>query len=124
MVPSDSFQWYVFGQGSLNVTGDSKRRNRLGFGGEVQVGKDWSIQGEVSDGATGVGGRILFGQDKGEESNVYFGYTLDPDRTRGRRRSDRAATGASSSQAGAGATATPSRPMPRTPMICSGSACR
>jgi hypothetical protein len=81
MVPSDSFQWYVFGQGSLNVTGDIDKSNRLGFGGEVLVGKDWSIQGELSDGATGVGGRILFGQDKGEEANVYFGYTLDPDRT-------------------------------------------
>ncbi len=81
MTPSDQLQWYVFGQGSLNVTGDLEKSNRLGVGGEVLLGDNWSIGGELSDGASGMGGRILFGQDKGEEANVYFGYTLDPDRT-------------------------------------------
>ncbi|MEY3309575.1 MAG: hypothetical protein RLZZ413_3613, partial [Pseudomonadota bacterium] len=81
LTPSERVEWYVFGQGSLNVTGDLEKTNRAGIGGEIQVGESWSIQGEVSDGATGAGGRVLFGQDKGEESNVYFGYTLDPDRT-------------------------------------------
>jgi hypothetical protein len=81
MTPSEMFEWYVFGQGSLNVTGDLEKSNRAGVGGEVLLGESWSIQGEVSDGATGVGARVLFGQDKDEETNVYFGYTLDPDRT-------------------------------------------
>ncbi|PZR01126.1 MAG: hypothetical protein DI533_10105 [Cereibacter sphaeroides] len=81
MSPSDRLEWYVFGQGSLNVTGDLDRSDRLGVGGEVAINDNWSIKGEVSDGATGVGARVMFGQDKGEESSVYFGYALDPDRT-------------------------------------------
>ncbi len=50
-----------------NVTGDIDKSNRIGVGGEVLFAKVWSIGGEISDGATGVGGRILFGEDKGEE---------------------------------------------------------
>lgn len=81
LTPSEMSEWYVFGQGSLNVTGDLEKADRAGIGGEVLLDGSWSIRGEVSDGATGPGGRLLLGQDRDEQSNVYFGYTLDPDRT-------------------------------------------
>jgi len=81
MTPSDRLEWYVFGQGSLNVSGDLEKSDRVGLGGTVQVAESWSIEGELSEGDTGLGARLLFGQDRGTDSNVYFGYTLDPDRT-------------------------------------------
>lgn len=78
---SEDLSLYTYVQGSLEVTGNLDPSNRLGVGGKLKLGENWSAEGEVSDGATGPGARLLFGQDKGQDANVYFGYSLDPDRT-------------------------------------------
>jgi hypothetical protein len=79
--PGDGFNWYLFAQGSARVTGDLDPSDRVGLGGAVKLGTGWSVEGELSGGATGPGARLLFGQEKGETDTVWFGYTLDPDRT-------------------------------------------
>ncbi|PZX56107.1 TonB-dependent receptor [Cereibacter changlensis] len=81
LTPSDRLEWYVFAQGSLEVAGGLDRSDRLGLGGEAKLGRDWTVSGEVSDGTSGVGARLLLGQERGAGNSVYAGYTLDPDRT-------------------------------------------
>ncbi|MCX7301086.1 MAG: hypothetical protein NTX73_12070 [Rhodobacterales bacterium] len=78
---SETANFYGYAQGSYNITGTLESANRVGVGAELAFGKTWSLAGEVSAGASGPGARILIGQDKGADSNVYFGYTLDPNRT-------------------------------------------
>ena len=79
--PSDDLTWYVFGQGTLHRSGDLEANDRIGIGGSYRWADTWSLEGELSDGDGGTGGRLLVRNDRGSEGNTYFGYELDPSRT-------------------------------------------
>lgn len=76
---SDALEWYVYGQGTAARSG-LPRNDRLGLGVEAAIGKGWTVEGEISDGTSGAGGRALLTKDYGEGESFYFGYELDPDR--------------------------------------------
>lgn len=79
MTPSDALSWYVFAQGTANVSGGLSRNNRAGIGADIALGDRWRLDAEVSDGTRGAGARAIFSFDDGQGRNRYFGYTLDPD---------------------------------------------
>ena len=49
---------------------------RYGVGAKVAFAENWSVEGEVSDGSFGIGGRALLSYDH-EGTTAYLGYTLD-----------------------------------------------
>jgi hypothetical protein len=71
--------WYVFGQTTLDRSGGRARNDRAGLGLAYGVGKGWTLEGEVSGGTAGAGGKVLARYER-EGQNAYFGYTLDPGR--------------------------------------------
>ncbi|WP_417260586.1 hypothetical protein [Celeribacter sp.] len=71
---------YGYAQKTLARAGDLARNDRYGIGGIFDLGGNWRLEGEISDGDLGRGGRLLFRHEKGEYENTYFGYELDPDR--------------------------------------------
>lgn len=76
---SERLEWYVFGQATLDRSGLG-RNDRLGFGGTADLGRNWTLEGEISDGTSGLGGKALFTWAKNENDSLYFGYELDQDR--------------------------------------------
>jgi len=83
--PNDRAASYAFAQGTVSRSGGLSRNNRFGIGGRYQLGENWRLEGEVSDGSTGVGARVLVGYERDENVSSYFGWTLDPDREFGGR---------------------------------------
>ncbi|MGR3793744.1 hypothetical protein [Vannielia sp. SX4] len=71
---------YGYVQKTLSRSGDLSRNDRYGVGGTFELGRNWTLEGEISDGDLGRGGRLLFRHEKGEYETTYFGYELDPDR--------------------------------------------
>ncbi len=78
--PRDRFSWYVYGQKTLERSGTLEENDRYGIGANIEWANGWSLEGEISDGDQGEGGRILVKQDRGEAGSTYFGYELDPTR--------------------------------------------
>lgn len=78
--PSETLSWYVYLQQTLERSGALENNDRVGLGGRVAWGENWELEGEISDGDGGTGGRLLIRNDKGEAGNTYFGYELDPSR--------------------------------------------
>ena len=76
---SDDATVYVFGQISVDVAG-LPRNDRVGLGGTYAFANGWSVEGEVSDGSLGVGGKALFNRSDSAGNTSYFGYELEPDR--------------------------------------------
>jgi hypothetical protein len=76
---SEALEWYVYGQATLTRDG-LDRNDRVGLGVAADLGKNWSIEGEVSQGTSGSGGRALLTRNYGQGESYYFGYELDPDR--------------------------------------------
>ncbi|PTX53841.1 hypothetical protein C8N43_3884 [Litoreibacter ponti] len=77
---SEALEWYVYAQGTVSRSGGLTRNNRVGAGARYEFAENWSVEGEVSDGSTGVGALALLSYDDGGDSSSYFGYTLDPRR--------------------------------------------
>lgn len=69
----------VFGQATLDADGIDEY-NRLGLGITRDFGNGWTLEGDISEGTGGVGGRILANYARDENSSHYFGYELDPGR--------------------------------------------
>ncbi len=76
---SDRLAWHVFGQATLAHSGEISRGDRIGIGADYALNDQWRVAGEVSAGATGPGGHLMF-RFEGADTSGYFGYTLDPDR--------------------------------------------
>ncbi|MEM7243088.1 MAG: hypothetical protein AAF429_12960 [Pseudomonadota bacterium] len=78
--PNDDTQFYVYGQGTFELSGGLERNDRVGIGGATKLNDYWTVSGEISDGTTGIGGRLLATYDRDQNGSYYFGWTLDPDR--------------------------------------------
>lgn len=76
---SDSITWYVFGQTTLDVSGELDRNDRAGVGTELSFANGWKLEAELSGGTAGAGGRALVSYEN-EGSSAYLGYELDPGR--------------------------------------------
>lgn len=76
---SEALTWYGFGQTTLDRSGGRARNERVGLGLSYGFGNGWTMEGEVSDGTAGAGGKVLARHER-EGQSAYFGYTLDPGR--------------------------------------------
>ena len=76
---SEDLTWYVFGQTTVARSGGLARNDRYGVGAKAAFAENWSVEGEVSDGSFGIGGRALLSYDR-KGTTAYLGYTLDPGR--------------------------------------------
>jgi hypothetical protein len=76
---SDDLEWYVFGQATLERRGLDEN-HRVGVGGRIRTGRDWTVSGEVSAGSTGPGARVLAEHVSEDGGSAYFGYEFDPGR--------------------------------------------
>jgi len=76
----DDRMTYIFGQGTLNRSGDIYRNDRGGIGGEVKVTDKVSITGEASYGTHGLGALASINYNPTADDQYYLGYKLDPDR--------------------------------------------
>ena len=77
---SDRFEWYGFAQTTLERSGGLDRNDRFGVGAKLAFAKNWTFEGELSDGTAGAGGRILFSHDDGAGNSTYVGYEVQPGR--------------------------------------------
>jgi hypothetical protein len=72
---------YVFGQATVDKTGDRRDNNRIGIGGAARVSEKMTVLGEVSTGNGGIGGKVGSEYQIAENKTAYLSYALDPDRT-------------------------------------------
>ncbi len=79
-IESERLEWYVFAQGTVEHSGGLTKNNRVGAGIKYQFAQNWTFEGEISDGSTGVGALALFSYENDQNTSAYFGYTLDPRR--------------------------------------------
>lgn len=80
---------YVFAQDTLSVTGDREENGRAGVGGTYRVSDKLRLEGEVSDGDLGPGGRIGTSYLHSEKTSFYVNYALENERTDNAMRSTR-----------------------------------
>lgn len=78
--PNDDWNAYVFGQGTLGRSGDIRRNDRGGVGGEMKLTDKVGVTGEVSYGTGGLGALAAVTYDPTADDHYYVGYRLDPDR--------------------------------------------
>lgn len=74
--------WTAFGfvQGTLDQDDTRESNNRLGLGGTYKVNDQLNIDGELSDGDTGVGARIGTEYILSDDTNLYLSFNLDNER--------------------------------------------
>lgn len=77
--PNDQLSYYVFGQATLGSS-SLGNNDRLGAGLSYDMANGWSVEGEVSDGTKGAGGKALLSYKDGDDRSLYFGYELAPGR--------------------------------------------
>jgi len=78
---SDNLTLYVFGQATLETTGGLSDNNRFGVGADATIGDRTTLSAEVSDGDTGVAGKLQLSYAPSDQNEIYLGYTLDPTRS-------------------------------------------
>lgn len=79
--PNDALSLYVFGQATIETEGDLSDDNRIGAGMAATFANGAELAAEVSDGDTGVAGKLRAGYSPTAANEVYLGYTLDPTRS-------------------------------------------
>jgi len=79
--PGISWRTYGFVQDTLAADGDREDNGRIGAGGSYRLTKRFKIDGEVSDGDLGAGGRLGTSFLASERTNLYLNYLLENDRT-------------------------------------------
>ena len=84
---------YMFAQDTVSVTGNRSDNSRAGVGGSVLVMDKLRIEGEVSSGDLGAGGRIGTNYMHSEQTSVYVNYALENERTDNAMRSIRGREG-------------------------------
>jgi hypothetical protein len=80
---------YVFAQDTLSVTGDRQENSRAGLGGSYRMSEKLRLEGEISDGDLGLGGRIGTNYLHSEKTSFYVNYALENERTDNAMRSTR-----------------------------------
>ena len=78
--PGKSWSAYGFVQGTVASKGDLEDNGRIGAGGSYRLTKRFSIEGEVSDGDLGPGGKIGTTLQCSERTNLYLNYSLQNER--------------------------------------------
>lgn len=71
---------YVFGQGTVAVSGTRKADHRGGIGGKRQISEKVDVEAEVSYGSLGIGAAATIGYAPTADDRYYVGYRLDPER--------------------------------------------
>ena len=71
---------YVLGQGTVSLTGDRDRNDRIGIGGSTRLTEKVSLLAEISEGTSGLGGLASLDYQPTADDHYYLGYRLDPDR--------------------------------------------
>ncbi len=84
---------YVFAQDTLDVTGDRRKNSRTGVGGSYILSEKLRIDGEISNGDLGTGGRIGSNYLHSEQTSIYVNYALENERTDNALRSIRGSEG-------------------------------
>jgi len=79
--PTDDLALYVFGQGTVDRSGGLSDDNRFGVGADAAIGANTTLVAEVSDGDSGVAGKLQLAYAPTANNEVYLGYTLDPTRS-------------------------------------------
>ena len=77
---TERLEWYVFAQATLKSSGGLADNDRFGAGVAYEFSKNWTFEGELSDGSRGFGALALLSYENDGNSSAYFGYTLDPGR--------------------------------------------
>ncbi len=76
--PSDDTSIYVFGQGTVQRSGNLRRNDRIGIGGETRLTDRIGVNGEISYGTSGWGALAGLTYDPTAERSYYVGYRLNP----------------------------------------------
>ena len=84
---------YLFAQDTLKVTGDRDENSRAGIGGSYRLTEKLRIDGEISDGDLGMGGKVGTSYMHSEQTSVYVNYALENERTDNALRSIRGSEG-------------------------------
>ena len=71
---------YGFGQATVDRSGNRRRNDRVGVGGEAPINDKVGVYGEISTGSLGLGGKAGIDYHPTADDHYYFGYKLDPDR--------------------------------------------
>jgi hypothetical protein len=79
--PGTSWRAYGFGQDTLSADPGRQDNGRFGAGGSYRLTKRFKLDGEVSDGDLGPGGRLGSSFLATERTNLYLNYLLENDRT-------------------------------------------
>ena len=76
------FTWnsYVFAQGTVHRSGDRKRNDRIGLGGDMRLTDRFTVSSEVSTGKAGLGASLGGEYQRNDRTSHYLSYALDPDR--------------------------------------------
>lgn len=72
---------YVFGQESVQTTGNRENNGRAGAGGAYRVTDRFKVNGEVSDGNLGLAGRLGTEYLYSDRTTIYLNYALENERT-------------------------------------------
>ncbi len=76
-----SWRAYGFGQDTLSADAGRQNNGRFGAGGSYRLTKRFKLDGEVSDGDLGPGGKLGTSFLATERTNLYLNYLLENDRT-------------------------------------------
>jgi flagellar motor protein MotB len=76
-----SWRAYAFGQETVSADAGREDNARYGAGGSYRLTKRFKLDGEVSDGDLGAGGRLGTSFLATEKTNLYLNYLLENDRT-------------------------------------------
>ena len=72
---------YAFMQDTVSITGDRRENARAGVGGSYRVSDRLRVDGEVSDGDLGSGGRLGTNYLHSDRTSMYLNYSLENERT-------------------------------------------
>jgi flagellar motor protein MotB len=78
--PGTTWRAYGFAQDTVDVSGDRDENGRVGAGGSYRVTKQFTLEGEVSDGDFGPGGRIGTKIQYSEKTSLYLNWALENER--------------------------------------------
>jgi len=79
--PGAAWRAYGFVQETVASSGGRQDNGRIGAGGSYRLTKRFKLDGEVSDGDLGSGGRLGTSFLASERTNLYLNYLLENDRT-------------------------------------------
>lgn len=78
--PKARAQGYVFGQATVQSSGDREENHRGGVGGSVRVSERLALDGEVSHGTLGPAAQVGTSFQRSERTKHYLNYALDSER--------------------------------------------